>query len=369
MSASTSSTRWPACARATARLLATVVLPSPGPVLVTTRLRPPSSVDENSTLVRRFRKASAKQRRDPGVQERRIRVAGVAQASAPGRGTAARGTSLISSGLLIRLSRYSKKNARPDREQAAAEEREQEVERPVRPGGPARHFGLVHHADVARLELRGHVGFLRPLQQVVEHLPVGVGVALQHAVVDPLAAERHRLALLLLERGRPGAAPATARRGTRCGWTATTLPISPCSLASVCSMADLTLIISGCFSPYFSPSEACVPLQLGELPLELLDERVREDGREGVERRAVVLDRLDLVVERLLLEPLGARPGHRGVQLRQLLHDDVLLVLERHRVGLLPVAAAASARCPPPACAARPGARRASRTPPWRRRT
>ncbi len=60
MSASISSTRCPACARLMARLVATSVLPSPGPVLVTTRLREPSSVDENRTLVRMARIASAK---------------------------------------------------------------------------------------------------------------------------------------------------------------------------------------------------------------------------------------------------------------------------------------------------------------------
>jgi hypothetical protein len=60
MSASISNTRCPACAKLIARLVATSVLPSPGPVLVTTRLREPSSADENSTLVRTARTASAK---------------------------------------------------------------------------------------------------------------------------------------------------------------------------------------------------------------------------------------------------------------------------------------------------------------------
>src|SRR6059036_464512 len=58
MSASTSNTRWLACAKASARLLDTTVLPSPGPVLVTTIVRLPSSTDENSTFVRMVRKAS-----------------------------------------------------------------------------------------------------------------------------------------------------------------------------------------------------------------------------------------------------------------------------------------------------------------------
>ena len=60
MSASTWSTRWPAWASETDRLLENMLLPSPGPALVTTISRTPSSADENSTLVRTPRMASAK---------------------------------------------------------------------------------------------------------------------------------------------------------------------------------------------------------------------------------------------------------------------------------------------------------------------
>ena len=97
---------------------------------------------------------------------------------------------------------YSKKNARPTGEEAAAEDREQEVERLVRADWAQRHFGLVHDADVARLELAPTRRFPSgPLHQVVEHLAVDGGVARSDAVFDPLAAERHRLGLLLLQGG------------------------------------------------------------------------------------------------------------------------------------------------------------------------
>ena len=46
-------------------------------------------------------------------------------------------------------------------------------------------------------------------------------------------------------------------------------------------------------------------LQLGQLGLLLLDERVRQDGREVSSAVAVVLQRPDLVVRRFLLDPLG----------------------------------------------------------------
>ena len=48
-------------------------------------------------------------------------------------------------------------------------------------------------------------------------------------------------------------------------------------------------------------------------------------------------ERLQLAVQRLLLEALGLRLRHRRVQVRELLHDDVLAVLERDRVVLLAI--------------------------------
>ena len=81
-----------------------------------------------------------------------------------------------------------------------------------------------------------------------------------------------------------------------------------------------------------------LPLQVGDCRLLLLDERVRQDRRNRVERGAIVLHGLDLVVRRLLLDPLGLRARHGRVQVGQLLHDDVLPLFERHGVGLLAVA-------------------------------
>ena len=67
MSASISSTRCPACASDTARLLDTTLLPSPGPALVTTMMCAPSSADEKSTFVRIERIDSAKFAGTPSV--------------------------------------------------------------------------------------------------------------------------------------------------------------------------------------------------------------------------------------------------------------------------------------------------------------
>ena len=60
------------------------------------------------------------------------------------------------------------------------------------------------------------------------------------------------------------------------------------------------------------------------------------------------------VVHRLLLDPLGLRPRHRGVQVGQLLHDDVLRGPRARSRRSARGTAAASPRPPRPACAARP---------------
>ena len=113
--------QWPGCSRP-------CVLPSPGPVLVTTIDRGPSSADENSTFVRIARNASAKFAGTP------LLISGCPPASlAVERRHIPRDGSprcvLISSGVLIRLSRYSKKNASPHAASDAAEQRQQQVER------------------------------------------------------------------------------------------------------------------------------------------------------------------------------------------------------------------------------------------------
>ena len=96
--------------------------------------------------------------------------------------------------------------------------------------------------------------------------------------------------------------------------------------------------MSGCFSPSRSAIWACCRWRSDELRLELLDERVRQDGRERIEGHPVGLDGLELPVDGLLLDSVGPRLGHRGIQVREPLHDDVLPVLEGDGVALLAVA-------------------------------
>ncbi len=78
-------------------------------------------------------------------------------------------------------------------------------------------------------------------------------------------------------------------------------------------------------------------LQIGELALQLLDVLVTQHGGQCVDRRCA-LHRLQLVVERLLLDPHGLGLGDGPVQIREPLHDDVLAVLDRDRVVRLLVA-------------------------------
>ena len=100
------------------------VLPSPGPVLVTTRLRDPSCADENSTFVRTPLNASAKFAGHPVVDQRNEGLAGFSRifGTRPRQGMPE--VHLISSGDLIRLSRRSKKNRHADGKGAGTKNRE-----------------------------------------------------------------------------------------------------------------------------------------------------------------------------------------------------------------------------------------------------
>ena len=67
--------------------------------------------------------------------------------------------------------------------------------------------------------------------------------------------------------------------------------------------------MSGWFGAELVGQLRLLPLQVRQLALLLLDEGVRQDRRERVERRPIVLQRRELVVQRLLLDPLGLRPA------------------------------------------------------------
>ena len=79
-------------------------------------------------------------------------------------------------------------------------------------------------------------------------------------------------------------------------------------------------------------------LKIGQLPLLLLDERVRNDRRKSIQRRTIALELKNLVVGGFLLDPLGFCSRDCGIQVGQLLDDNVLLFLQRNRIGLLAVA-------------------------------
>ena len=79
-------------------------------------------------------------------------------------------------------------------------------------------------------------------------------------------------------------------------------------------------------------------LERRQLALQLLDERVGQDLRRRVEPGPIRRRRLELPVHRLLGQPLGFRARDRRVQIRELLHGDVVAVHERDGLVLLPVA-------------------------------
>ena len=78
-------------------------------------------------------------------------------------------------------------------------------------------------------------------------------------------------------------------------------------------------------------------LQLVQLHLELLDERVVEDGREGVDRRAIGLNVSDLVyIDCFSMRSVRARVT-AAFRSGESLHDDVLPIFDGHGAGPLAV--------------------------------
>ena len=116
------------------------------------------------------------------------------------------------------------------------------------------------------------------------------------------------------------------------------MAISPASLASVLSNGQVLLDHVRVLLAEAVRHLRLLALQVRQLRLQLLDEGVREDRGKRIERRAVVLQALELVVERFLLEPVRSRLGIGGVQIGQPLHDDVLAVFQGDGIALLAVA-------------------------------
>ncbi len=111
-SPSITSVRWSACASATPRFVEMSVLPSPGAVLVTTTVRAPSSADEKITAVRTARIASPKPGGRSPVKSRPSSPTGLTFTAGTRPRNGRFRACLSSSGVLIRLSRYSKPNTR-----------------------------------------------------------------------------------------------------------------------------------------------------------------------------------------------------------------------------------------------------------------
>ena len=200
---------------------------------------------------------------------------------------------LISSGVLIRLSRYSKKNASPQRQHAAAEQR--------RAAGSSALRGCTGAARPLRLDRRRgcccvfssprDAGLLRALQQAVVDLLAALHVALEHAVVDAPCGSSPAPRPSAGSSARPGCSPAPAPPGTRCAPTARPWRSRPAASPAPVWIADCSLTISGCLSPSFSDSCACCCCSCASSAFCCWMKRVRQDRRERVERRRVVLER------------------------------------------------------------------------------
>src|SRR5207344_1572870 len=62
-----------------------------------------------------------------------------------------------------------------------------------------------------------------------------------------------------------------------------------------------------------------------------------QNGGEALDGPSSILQRLQLVVQRLFADAVGLGAGDRGAEVRELLDDDVLAVLQRDRVLMLDV--------------------------------
>ena len=127
-----------------------MLLPSPGPALVTTSERSPSSADENSTLVRTVLNASVKLRWNADAVQQRVRRCVLALGD--GGNHAEERHAEIRLQLLRRpdpVVELLEEERQTDGEDQAEPEGDGDVALHVRRDRPARHFGGVDHADVA----------------------------------------------------------------------------------------------------------------------------------------------------------------------------------------------------------------------------
>ena len=202
----------------------------------------------------------------------------------------------------------------------------------IRRERPAWHFGAVEQAHVVRAAVADDAQFLLALQQRFVHLPVALGLPLQHGVVDALAVQVGRLHLLAFEIDDEllllGQCGLVVRLDARNGLVDLRVELALRVANLAVDALDVGMLVA---VPLFEPH--LVTLQLADARLELLDEGVRRDGGEAF----AILGGEHLVVEGFLLDARHPRARRGVVHLVQPRHDDVLAILERQRVLVLAV--------------------------------
>ena len=194
-----------------------MLLPSPGPALVTTIVRSPSSADEKSTLVRtvlnRLREVRA--RSVVGQQRvRRVLAAWHRRNHAEERHAEVRLQFLRCLDPVVEVLEEERRG----RARASGPQRVRAIDQVAAAFGEIGARGTsaaIDDADVAGLAARRRSRFPSCAAAGLVDLLVALDVALQHAVFDPLAVQAERFALLRVERAWPGSVPARARPGTR----------------------------------------------------------------------------------------------------------------------------------------------------------
>ena len=73
-------------------------------------------------------------------------------------------------------------------------------------------------------------------------------------------------------------------------------------------------------------------LKRREFSFQALNEAIPENRRKRIEGNATGLYGDELPIQSFLVESLGSRGCDRGVELRELLHDDVLAIVQRNRI-------------------------------------
>ncbi len=259
----------------------------------------------------------------------------------------------------MRLSRYSKRNARPQRERRTAERAQQRGSSRVRMIGTPRRFRRIDDPDVVRPQLAGDAGLLGALHQDCRKSGGCSRPRVRAPVLDRLAIHRQRFALLLVE--RLGETALLTLRGEilvadrlhHLGHFAFELGLRDLAV-------ERSFTISGCLSPNFSLASAscrCSPASSAFCcwmkPLARIAGKVS---------RPVRFDSIDSSCRcrpSLMIRSVFARVT---AAFRSLSFWTTMSCGRRSRPRRSPPdSAAAPARSSRRACAARPAARRASR--------